>query len=58
MKKLWIILALLIAFEAGRMFEAVIVESRSAEAADRVMVEVDQLHWDLADIARAIRESR
>ncbi len=58
MRKLWIVLALLAAFEAGRIFETVVVGSHAAEAADRVMVEVDQLHWDLADIARAIRESR
>jgi hypothetical protein len=58
MKKLWIILALLLAFEAGRIFEAVVVGSTAAEATERVMVEVDQLHWDLTDIARAIREAK
>jgi hypothetical protein len=57
-KKLWIIFALFIAFEAGRIFEAVHTMASAAEGNERVMVEVDQLHWDLTDIARAIRESK
>ncbi len=51
-------MAILAAFEAGRIFEAVVTSSLTADTTERMEVEVDQLHWDLTDIARAIRESR
>jgi|GEM_PF-5735387 len=58
MRKLLFLMAILAAFEAGRIFEAVVTSSLTADTTERMEVEVDQLHWDLTDIARAIRESR